>query len=117
MKTDSGARTSRTTQLMMHRTAFSCEILERRTVNVNEFMKQMRQAKKDGVITGEEEIIFDFNRGHNPEVVTNVRTLNNWFKKTAVLTEPEHGPKGTRFGNVVDGRGNPKGTEKVVRLV
>ena len=86
-------------------------------MNVNEFMKQMRQAKKDGAITGEEEIVFAYDGSSYTDENYKVQSVNNWFKKTARLDDPQGGPKGTRYGNLVDGRGNPNGTEKVVRLV
>ena len=84
-------------------------------MTVDELIKKLRQDKKDGKIQGDWKVVFDCYIAGDPD--TEVQTVNNYFKSTVRLGEPTHGPRGTQYGPVVDGRGNPRGTEKVVRLV
>lgn len=84
-------------------------------MTVDELMKKMRELKKSGKITGDMKLVFD-----SPETThegVNIQTVNNVINVTVKLDEPKYGPRGTQFGAIRDGRGKPKGTERVLRIV
>lgn len=84
-------------------------------MTVDELMKKLRELKKSGKITGDMKLVFDCD--YRTEEGFDIQTVNNLLPATVKLDEPKYGPRGTQFGAIRDGRGQPKGTERALRIV
>lgn len=84
-------------------------------MTVDELMAKLRKDKKEGRITGNETVVVS---NHNLlDDDSPMLSVTNTLTRTVRLGDPNYGPKGTRFGKIVDGRGKPKGTERALWLV
>lgn len=87
-------------------------------LTVDKLMAKLRKMKKEGKLTGKERIVTDFGESLTREAKATaiVQTRIVRFPHTIESEngEPDFFNRGVC--EVVDGRGRPKGTEKVVRL-
>ena len=85
-------------------------------ITVNEAIKKLRELKKDGKITGDELLVGDFSDMDSLEV----KQFSLIQVKTVRFTEGDHLALDRikiPVGKIVDGRGKPTGTQRVVRFI
>lgn len=85
-------------------------------MTLDELIKTAREAKKAG-IPGDTQVLVPTGKAWDDDY--QVRTTN-YLESVTVRLEESSGPKNrtqVQYGNIVDGRGRPKGTVRAVRLI